>query len=434
MNITVVGSGYVGLVAGVCLAELGNNVTCIDANDSIIKKLRNGKVPFHEPGLDEMLLNAINSDCIKFTTSYKVGLKNSDAIFVCVGTPPKKNGDLDLKYLIDVFISLAKNIGEHGVIFIKSTVSVGTNQKMQSIFKKYNKNPKIHFASNPEFLKEGDAINDFKKPDRIIIGTDNEEVKEISNRIYKPFNRQTNRMIFTNIESAELIKYAANSFLATKISFINEIARLCEKSYANIDDVRRGLGSDPRIGSQFLYPGLGYGGSCFPKDVKGLVKLFDYHKVETNVIKAADQSNNIQLEHFQNKIKEFVKKPLLDCNILLWGLSFKPQTDDVRESRAINLIKLMSKQVKGFYLYDPVAIPNSKRELSAFSNLYFLDNKYSKIKNCDFLIICTEWREFWDPDIKQLKKLKERMIFDGRNILDKQTILDANIEYHGIGR
>ena len=434
MNITVVGSGYVGLVTGVCLAELGNKVTCIDTNESIIKKLRNAKVPFYEPGLDQMLLNAINSNCIKFTTSYRVGLQKSEAIFVCVGTPPKKNGELNLKYITDVFKALAKNIGDNGVIFIKSTVPVGTNQKMQSIFKKYNKSLNINFASNPEFLKEGDAINDFKKPDRIIIGTDNAAVRKISNRIYKPFNRQSNRMIFTNVESAELIKYAANSFLATKISFINEIARLCDETNANIDDVRRGLGSDQRIGSQFLYPGLGYGGSCFPKDVKSLIKLFAQHKVQTNVVKAADQSNNIQLKHFIGKIKESVKKPLYDCNVLIWGLSFKPQTDDIRESRAINLIKSLSHQVKNFYLYDPVAIPNSKRELNNFSNLYFLQDKYSKIQDCDFLIICTEWREFWDPDITKLKKLKDGKIFDGRNILDQQNIIDANIEYYGIGR
>ncbi len=434
MNITVIGSGYVGLVTGVCLAEVGNNVTCIDTNESRIKTLRNGKAPFHEPGLDEMLRNALNSNCLKFTTSYKAGLKNSEAIFVCVGTPPTKNGELNLRYIKEVFISLAKNIGNYGAIFIKSTVPSGTNQKMQSIFKKYNQNLQINFASNPEFLKEGDAINDFKKPDRIIIGTENAEVKKLSKRIYKPFNRQSNRMIFTNIESAELIKYAANSFLATKISFINEIARLCDKTNANIDDVRRGLGSDPRIGSQFLYPGLGYGGSCFPKDVTGLIKLFAQHNVETNVVKAANQSNDIQLKHFINKIKECTKKPLYECNILVWGLSFKPQTDDVRESRAISLIKLMSKQVKSFYLYDPVAISNAKRELKNYSNLYFLQDKYSKIKDCDFLIICTEWREFWDPDIAKLLKLKEKKIFDGRNILDQQNIIDSNIEYYGVGR
>jgi len=434
MNITIVGSGYVGLVTGACLAELGNKVTCIDKNKSVVQKLNNANVPFHEPGLDVMLQKAINNNCIKFTTSYKQGLFASEAIFVCVGTPSNKNGTPNLDYVSDVFISLAKYIGDQGAIFIKSTVPVGTNRKMQSLFRKYNKNPNIRFASNPEFLKEGDAISDFKKPDRIIIGSNDRKVKEISNRIYKPFNRQTNRMIFTNIESAELIKYAANSFLATKISFINEIARLCEKTQANIDDVRHGLGSDPRIGSQFLYPGLGYGGSCFPKDVKGLIHAFASNDLDSKVVEAADEANQMQLKYFIKKIKQSIKPPLRECNILLWGLSFKPETDDIRESLAIKLIRNISPQVKGFYLYDPVASSNAKQELKGIPNLHFIKEKYSKIEECSFLIICTEWREFWDPNISKLKKLKEKKIFDGRNILDQQAILDANIEYYGVGR
>lgn len=434
MNITIVGSGYVGLVTGVCLAELGNKVTCIDTNKSVIKKLNSANIPFHEPGLDAMLKKAIDNNCIKFSSSYKLGLSQSDAIFVCVGTPSKQNGTPNLDYVSDVFISLAKNIGDHGVIFIKSTVPVGTNKKMQSLFRKHNKNPEIKFASNPEFLKEGDAINDFKKPDRIIIGSTDNKVKEISNRIYKPFNRQRNRMIFTNIESAELIKYAANSFLATKISFINEIARLCEKTNANIDDVRHGLGSDSRIGSQFLYPGLGYGGSCFPKDVKGLIHAFVSNGLDSKVVEAADEANQMQLKYFIKKIKQSIKLPLRECNILLWGLSFKPETDDIRESLAIKLIRNMSSQVKGFYLYDPVASSNAKKELKGIPNLHFIKEKYSKIEECSFLIICTEWREFWDPNISKLKKLKEKKIFDGRNILDQQAILDANIKYYGVGR
>ena len=434
MNITIVGSGYVGLVTGVCLAELGNKVTCIDTNKSIIKKLNNAKVPFHEPGLSSMLLKAKNNNCINFTSSYKKGLVNAEAIFVCVGTPAKKNGSPNLEYVSNVFISLAKNITNNGVIFIKSTVPVGTNRKMQAIFRKHNDNQKIKFASNPEFLKEGDAINDFKKPDRIIIGSDDKEVQKISNRIYLPFNRQTNRMIFTNIESAELIKYAANSFLATKISFINEVARLCEKTNANIDDVRRGIGSDPRIGSQFLYPGLGFGGSCFPKDVKGLIDAFSSNNVESRVVKAADEANQLQLEYFIQKIKKAAGKSLGECSFMIWGLSFKPETDDIRESLAIKLIKAISKQVGGFYLYDPVAIGNAKRELDGISNLHFIKNKYSKIEQCDFLVICTEWKEFWDPDMKKLKKLKGKKVFDGRNILDQQAFIDAGIEYHGVGR
>ena len=252
MRITIVGSGYVGLVTGACLAELGNQVTCIDIDKSKIAKLARGIVPFHEPGLSRMLKNAISSNCINFTSSYKKGLLHSDAIFVCVGTPSKKNGAPNLEYVSNVFISLAKNIGEHGVIFIKSTVPIGTNKRMQSLFKKYNKNPDIKFASNPEFLKEGDAINDFKKPDRIIIGADDFDVSQIANKIYKPFNRQINRMIYTNIESAELTKYAANSFLATKITFMNEIANYCEIIGANVDEVRKGCGQTLRIGSQIF--------------------------------------------------------------------------------------------------------------------------------------------------------------------------------------
>lgn len=434
MNISIVGSGYVGLVTGVCLAELGNKVTCIDTNKSVVKKLNSAKVPFHEPGLAAMLQKAIKSNSIKFTTSYKRGLYQSDAIFVCVGTPARKNGTPNLDYVSDVFTLLAKNIGNHGVIFIKSTVPVGTNRKMQSLFRKYNKNPNILFASNPEFLKEGDAINDFKKPDRIIIGSDNIEIQEISNRIYKPFNRQTNRMIFTSVESAELIKYAANSFLATKISFINEIAKLCEKTNANIDDVRLGLGSDPRIGSQFLYPGLGYGGSCFPKDVKGLMHAFSSNGIKSKVVQAAHQANELQLKYFIEKIQTSLSKRLSKCNVLIWGLSFKPETDDIRESLAIKLIKSISSQVNHFYLYDPIAHSNAKKELKDISNIQFIKDKYFNIEDCSFLIICTEWREFWDPNISKLKKLKENKVFDGRNILDQNAIINADIEYHGIGR
>lgn len=434
MNITIVGSGYVGLVTGVCLAELGNKVTCIDTNKSIIKKLNNAKVPFHEPGLSSMLLKAKNNNCINFTSSYKKGLVNAEAIFVCVGTPAKKNGSPNLEYVSNVFISLAKNITNNGVIFIKSTVPVGTNRKMQAIFRKHNDNQKIKFASNPEFLKEGDAINDFKKPDRIIIGSDDTEVQKISNRIYLPFNRQTNRMIFTNIESAELIKYAANSFLATKISFINEVARLCEKTNANIDDVRRGIGSDPRIGSQFLYPGLGFGGSCFPKDVKGLIDAFSSNNVESRVVKAADEANQLQLEYFIQKIKKAAGKSLGECSFMIWGLSFKPETDDIRESVGINLVKDLSKKVKKLYLYDPIAMQNAKKELNKLTNIEFIKNQYTKINDCDALILCTEWKSFTNPNIKMLKKLKEQVIFDGRNCLNKDTFIKNNIKYIGIGK
>lgn len=434
MRITIVGSGYVGLVTGVCLAELGNQVTCIDVDKTRILKLARGIVPFHEPGLSEMLKKVINKNCIKFTSSYQKGLMHSDAIFVCVGTPPKKNGAPNLEYVSNVFISLAKNIGDHGVIFIKSTVPIGTNKSMKFLFKKYNKNPEIKFASNPEFLKEGDAINDFKRPDRIIIGTDDIKVQQIAKKIYKPFNRQTNRLIFTNIESAELIKYAANSFLATKISFINEISRLCEKTNANVDEVREGIGSDPRIGSQFLYPGLGYGGSCFPKDVQGLIRAFSANNLEANVVNAAEKSNDIQLQFFIDKIKKSTTSSLKKSNILLWGLSFKPETDDIRESLAIKLIKVIASKVNSIYLYDPVAIPNSKIELKGISNLNYLKDKYDKIEECNLLIICTEWREFWDPDLTELKKLKNKQIFDGRNILDKKAMLLAKLQYYGIGR
>ena len=434
MNISIVGSGYVGLVTGACLAELGNKVTCIDTNKSVVKKLNSAKVPFHEPGLAEMLQKAIKSNSIKFTSSYKRGLSQSDAIFVCVGTPANKDGTPNLDYVSDVFTLLAKNIGNRGAIFIKSTVPVGTNRIMQSLFRKYNKNPNILFASNPEFLKEGDAINDFKKPDRIIIGSDNIEIQKISNRIYKPFNRQVNRIIFTNIESAELIKYAANSFLATKISFINEIAKLCEKTNANIDDVRLGLGSDPRIGSKFLYPGIGYGGSCFPKDVKGLIHAFSSNGIDSKVVQAANQANELQLKYFIEKIQTSLSKRLSKCNVLIWGLSFKPETDDIRESLAIKLIKSISSQVNRFYLYDPIANSNAKKELKDISNIQFINDKYFNIEDCSFLIICTEWREFWDPNISKLKKLKENKVFDGRNILDQNAIIDADIEYHGVGR
>jgi UDPglucose 6-dehydrogenase len=315
-------------------------------------------------------------------------------------------------------------------------VPIGTNKALEDRMNKVLKKQSLHVkvASNPEFLKEGSAINDFLKPDRIIIGADDSHVQQIAKKIYKPFNRQTNRMIYTNIESAELIKYAANSFLATKISFINEISRLCEKTNANIDEVRQGIGSDPRIGSQFLYPGLGYGGSCFPKDVQGLIRAFSANNLDANIAQAAEKSNDAQLQFFIDKIKKSTNSALRKSNILLWGLSFKPETDDIRESLAIKLIKAISSQVKNLYLYDPVAIPNSKLELKGIKNIHYLQDKYSNIEECNFLVICTEWREFWDPDISKLQKLKNKQIFDGRNILDQQVMLDANIQYNGIGR
>lgn len=436
MNITVIGTGYVGLVSGVCLADIGHNVTCLDTNKKVIEKLNRGKVPYYEPLLSDMIKKNIKKAKLTFSSSYKNSTKDVNIFFICVGTPENKDGSSNLDYVFSVAKSLASNISSDSVIFVKSTVPVGTNELIQKQINKYKKKGiKIEVASNPEFLKEGDAVKDFMQPDRIIIGTSDKDIEKLAHQIYKPLISKVSSLMTMPIKAAELTKYAANSFLATKISFINEISLLSERLGIDIDDIKDGIGSDPRIGDKFLNAGLGFGGSCFPKDVSSLINMYKKNKLDSYLLSSVKDVNLNQKNNFLKKIKmHFKNSNFKDKSFMIWGLSFKPETDDIRESVGIKLAKDLSKQVKKLYLYDPIAMENAKQELKKFTNIEFIKSEYTKIKDCDALILCTEWKQFINPDVKILKKLKGRVIFDGRNCLNKDTFIKNNIKYIGIGK
>ena len=436
MNITVIGTGYVGLVSGVCLADIGHNVICLDTNKKVIEKLNRGKVPYYEPLLSDMIKKNLKKAKITFSTSYKNSTKDVNIFFICVGTPENKDGSSNLDYVFSVAKSLARNISSDSVIFVKSTVPVGTNELIQEQINKYKKKGiKIKVASNPEFLKEGDAVNDFMQPDRIIIGTSDKAIEKLAHQIYKPLISKVSSLMTMPIKAAELTKYAANSFLATKISFINEISLLSEKLGIDIDDIKVGIGSDPRIGNKFLNAGLGFGGSCFPKDVSSLINMYKENKLGSYLLSSVKNVNSNQKNNFLNKIKmHFKNSNFKDKSFMIWGLSFKPETDDIRESVGIKLAKDLSKQVKKLYLYDPIAMGNAKQELSKLTNIEFIKNEYTNIKECDALILCTEWKLFTNPNLKMLKKLKGQVVFDGRNCLNKDTFIKNNIKYIGIGK
>ena len=436
MNITVIGTGYVGLVSGVCLADIGHNVICLDTNKKVIEKLNRGKVPYYEPLLSDMIKKNLKKAKITFSTSYKNSTKDVNIFFICVGTPENKDGSSNLDYVFSVAKSLARNISSDSVIFVKSTVPVGTNELIQEQINKYKKKGiKIEVASNPEFLKEGDAVNDFMQPDRIIIGTSDKAIEKLAHQIYKPLISKVSSLMTMPIKAAELTKYAANSFLATKISFINEISLLSEKLGIDIDDIKVGIGSDPRIGNKFLNAGLGFGGSCFPKDVSSLINMYKENKLDSYLLSSVKNVNSNQKNNFLNKIKmHFKNSNFKDKSFMIWGLSFKPETDDIRESVGIKLAKDLSKQVKKLYLYDPIAMGNAKQELSKLTNIEFIKNEYTNIKECDALILCTEWKLFTNPNLKMLKKLKGQVVFDGRNCLNKDTFIKNNIKYIGIGK
>ncbi len=432
MNITVIGTGYVGLVTGACFAETGNNVTCLDIDSERINKLLKGEIPFFEPGLTDLVRRNLDSGRITFTDSYEQGTKNS-IFFLCVGTPDKGDGKTDLSNLKSVITSLANNIQEKSYIYTKSTVPLGTNNMISSYFDSVLGKNKVLVASNPEFLKEGSAVIDFQKPDRIIVGTSSDESRRVATDLYLPFNWSKSRMLFMSVDSAELTKYAANSLLATKISFMNEMSLICDKSKANIHEVRKGIGSDPRIGDSFLYAGLGYGGSCFPKDVNALMNTQKDLGLESGILERTKFVNERQVKFFFNKIVENINGNINSKTMTIWGLSFKPNSDDVRESVSLELIKLLSGKVKSLNLYDPIATDSAKKELRGINNLNFFKDKYEAVIDSDALILCTEWKEFWDIDVLKLELMLNKVIFDGRNILNKTKIENSGIEYHGIG-
>ncbi len=437
MKISIVGTGYVGLVSGTCFAETGITVTCVDVDKKKIYNLKKGIVPIYEPGLEKMIERNVEKNRLTFTTSLADSMKDSEAIFIAVGTPPDEDGSADLKYVLGVASEIGKNIDHYMVIVTKSTVPIGTAKKVKATISKELKSRRVSIpfdvASNPEFLKEGDAIKDFLKPDRIVIGIESEEAQKIMKRLYKPFLLNNHPIVFMDIPSAELTKYAANSMLATKISFMNDMANLCEIVGADINSVRKGIGSDTRIGDKFIYPGVGYGGSCFPKDVKALIKTSNANSYSLEILKAVENVNDRQKSVIIKRIKKHFNDNLKGKTIALWGLSFKPHTDDMREAPALVIIdKLINEGVivRG---YDPVAMNEAKRRLG--DKIEYAKDQYDAILDADALIIVTEWPEFRVPNYKIIEKLmKNKLIFDGRNIYEPAEMQEFGFTYYSIGR
>lgn len=435
MKITIIGTGYVGLVSGACFAEMGNEVTCLDINPNIISQLKKSKLPFFEPDLEGLVKKNINKSKLNFTTSYLKGCKNN-IFFICVDTPDNGMGSPDLKSLNSVLKTLKNRITRDSVLVLKSTLPIGTNKKIADSMDKHflPKNINIDVCSNPEFLKEGSAINDFMSPDRIILGTPSKTSRDILTKLYKPLKLNSKKFLHMSVESAELSKYASNAFLATKISFMNEIAHIAEKSGANIHEIRKGMGADKRIGSDFLFAGLGFGGSCFPKDLKALISFEKKYKIHNSIINSTLKINQNQVKLFAKKLQHYFGSNLKEKSFVIWGLSFKPNTDDTRESMALELIKLLSPKVKKLYLFDPKVRKNSVEQLNEYHNIQFLSSQYENFYLANALIICTEWDNFKYPEINELDKLKDRAIFDGRNILDAKAIRGNNLTYIGIGQ
>ena len=432
MKIAVIGTGYVGLVTGTCFAETGNTVICVDIDEQKINKLSRGEMTIYEPGLEKLLRRNLREGRLKFTTDLADSVNESLLILLALPTPPGEDGSADLSAILKVANDLGKIIKEYKVIIDKSTVPVGTAEKVR---KAIATNCKCEFdvVSNPEFLREGLAVEDFMKPDRVIIGTSSDKAKKILSDLYAPFVRQGNPLVFMDERSAELTKYAANSFLATKISFMNEIAILCERLGADVDMVRRGLGSDDRIGKRFLFPGIGYGGSCFPKDVKALVQSASEVDYSFNILKAVMQVNEKQKVYFLPRIKKHFNNDLKNKKITLWGLAFKPNTDDIREAPALAIIDELLKEGALVTAFDPEAMANVKKMLG--DKIIFADSQYDAIKDCDALIIATEWNEFRTPDFDRMVSLmKNKVIFDGRNVYEPGMMRDLGFHYESIGR
>jgi len=432
MKIAVVGTGYVGLVTGTCFAETGNTVTCVDIDKNKVEKLSNGQITIYEPGLEKLFLRNQREERLKFTTNLEEGIAEAKVIFLALPTPPGEDGSADMKYILGVANDLGKILKDYKVIVDKSTVPVGTAEKVRDAIAK---NCKCEFdvVSNPEFLREGVAVEDFMKPDRVVIGTDSERARKIMADLYAPFVRQGNPVIFMDERSAELTKYAANSFLATKISFMNEIARLCELMGADVDMVRRGIGGDERIGKRFLFPGIGYGGSCFPKDVQALVKSASDVKYDFRILDAVMEVNEKQKVYLIPRIKKYFNNNVTGKKIALWGLAFKPNTDDIREAPALYLIEELLKAGATITAFDPEAMKNVRDVVG--DKISFTENQYDALNNCDALIIATEWSEFRTPDFEKMtQRMKSKVIFDGRNVFDLSQMKDLGFYYESIGR
>jgi UDPglucose 6-dehydrogenase len=432
MKIAVIGTGYVGLVTGTCFAETGNTVTCVDIDETKINKLNSGKLTIYEPGLEKLFLRNEKEGRLHFTTSLQEGIAGAQIIFLALPTPPGEDGSADLKYILGVADELGKLISQYVVIIDKSTVPVGTADKVHAAI---TKNAKVDFdvVSNPEFLREGVAVDDFMKPDRVIIGTTSEKAKKILNDLYLPFVRQGNPIIYMDEKSAELTKYAANAFLATQITFMNEIAQLCERLGADVDMVRKGIGSDERIGRRFLFPGIGYGGSCFPKDVQALARSSADVNYEFKMLDAVMDINEKQKLHLIPKIKAWFNNDLKGKKIAIWGLAFKPNTDDIREAPALAIIEALLAEGAVITAYDPEAMNNVKTLLG--NRLNFAERQYDALIDADALVIATEWSEFRTPDFSNIiSKLKNKVIFDGRNLFDLAKMEELGFHYESVGR
>lgn len=432
MNIAVVGTGYVGLVTGTCFAETGNNVTCVDIDVKKVEKLNAGQITIYEPGLEKLFLRNQKEGRLHFTTSLKEGIANAQVIFLALPTPPGEDGSADLKYVLGVAADLGNMITEYKVIIDKSTVPVGTAEKVHAAIAK---NARVGFdvVSNPEFLREGVAVDDFMKPDRVVIGTESDKAKKILSDLYAPFVRQGNPIIFMDEKSAELTKYAANAFLATKISFMNEIAQLCERLGADVDMVRKGIGSDERIGRRFLFPGIGYGGSCFPKDVSALFRSANENGYDFKILDAVMQVNEKQKLHLLPRIKAHFNNDISGKKIALWGLAFKPNTDDIREAPALYIINELLAAGAVIEAYDPEAMSNVKDILQ--DKISFSERQYDALEGADALVIATEWSEFRTPDFSRMSSLlKNKLIFDGRNLFDLKQMEELGYHYESIGR
>lgn len=440
MNITVIGTGYVGLVSGTCFSEMGNRVTCVDVNQTKIDNLNNGVVPIFEPRLETMVQKNISNQNLFFTTDFNRAIKNTDIAIIAVGTPMSEDGSADLQHVLNVASEIGKNIEEELLVVNKSTVPVGTADKVrETIQKELNlRNVDVQFdiVSNPEFLKEGDAINDFMKPDRVVIGAENEKAFKKMKELYSPFFRTHDRFITMDIRSAEMTKYAANAMLATKISFMNEIANICERVGADVNNVRLGIGSDSRIGYSFIYPGAGYGGSCFPKDVKALKKIAEEHNYKAQLIGSVEDVNNRQKFVIVEKIIRHFGENLFGKTFALWGLAFKPGTDDMREAPSLYTIKELIKRGAKVKAYDPKAINEAQKfYLKDTGNVTYGKSKYEVIEGADALILLTEWKEFRSPDFSEIKKqLNQPIIFDGRNQYIAYNLDKNGIIYHRIGK
>ena len=442
MNIVVVGTGYVGLVTGACFAEMGNHVTCVDIDQGKIDRLKQGILPIYEPGLEPIVTSNYNSGRLKFVTSLAETTQDNDIFFIAVGTPPGEDGSADLQYVLAVARDIGLHMQRHAIIIDKSTVPVGTADKVKATIQKEldkrGADIEFHVVSNPEFLKEGKAVTDFMSPDRVVIGTDSEYARKIMKELYEPFVRQHPRLVFMGIRDAEMTKYAANAMLATKISFINEIANMCEKLGVDVENVRLGIGSDQRIGYHFIYPGCGYGGSCFPKDVKALIRMAHEIGFDPTVLEAVEARNDLQKQILFHKIKTHFNGDLRGKTIAVWGLAFKPGTDDMREAPSKILIEALVDAGAKVQAFDPVAHEVAMQELPADAlatqKIILAKDQYSALDNADALALVTEWKVFRNPDFMQIKaKLKQPVIFDGRNQYDPESLQGQGFNYYGIG-